>query len=443
MSKVIVIDDVKSYCKNVCDRLQEMGIEAISCNDAKRAKWLIERAGKNDVILADLMLKEEDGTNGTDILRWMRETGHHQMFFLMTSFGSMENSIETLELGAKSYIPKEQMNDKFYAKIVDIMQEQNLRDKRDERLIYRRRSQQFLSLYENMKSYVGTDIRLVLVGESGTGRGHLVEDLLAMEGLHSGDYAHVPCKSLEKMEHVEEYFFGHHKGSFPSAVKSTDGILEMADNSYLFLENVDEMPLSVQKMLAGVLTTGEYMRIGNNKIRTISFRVISTSAVELEVLVRQGRMTQEFLDLICEDMIHVPPLRETAMDIVPMANFFIESLDKNRKLSKEAGRLLEMYTWPGNVRELVRVITAAIKKYDADVILPEHLSISVDETEDLSKSLKLHGEEEEKNRIVKALESHGYNREKAADALGISRRNLFKQIKHLGIEVPERGKRHL
>ena len=362
------------------------------------------------------------------------------MFFLMTGYGSMENSIETLELGAKSYIPKEQMDDKFYARIKEIMQEQELRDKRDSRLMYRRRSPQFASLYESLKSYARTDIRLVVVGESGTGRGHLVEDLLAMQGLHEGDYAHVPCKALEEMEHVEEYFFGHHKGSFPSAVKSTDGILEMANDSFLFLENVDEMPLSVQKMLTGVLTNGEYVRIGSNRKRCVSFKVVSTSAIDLEVLVRRGKMSQEFFDLICEDVIHVPPLRETATDIVPMATFFMESLDKERKLSKEAASKLEMYTWPGNMRELVKVITAAVKKYNGDTILPEHLAIAADPATDSVQSLKLHGEEEEKARIVKALESFGYNREKSADALGISRRNLFKRIKYFGIEVPERGR---
>ena len=440
MSKVIVVDDVKSYCQGVCERLTDMGIEAVGCYDVKKAKWLIERAGKNDVLLVDLMLEDEDGTNGTDILRWMRDRGYHQMFFLMTGYGSMENSIETLELGAKSYIPKEQMDDKFYARIKEIMQEQELRDKRDSRLMYRRRSPQFASLYESLKSYARTDIRLVVVGESGTGRGHLVEDLLAMQGLHDGDYARVPCKALEEMEHVEEYFFGHHKGSFPSAVKSTDGMLEMANDSFLFLENVDEMPLSVQKMLTGVLTNGEYVRIGSNRKRCVSFKVVSTSAIDLEVLVRRGMMSQEFFDLICEDVIHVPPLRETATDIVPMATFFMESLDKERKLSKEAASKLEMYTWPGNVRELVKVITAAVKKYNGDTILPEHLAIAADPATDSVQSLKLHGEEEEKARIIKALESFGYNREKSADALGISRRNLFKRIKYFGIEVPERGR---
>lgn len=128
MSKVIVVDDVKSYCESVCEVLRSMDIEAVGCYNVKKAKWLIEHAGRNDVVLADLVLKDETGWSGTDILRWMRRQGYHQMFFLMTGYGTMENSIETLELGAKSYIPKDQMDEKFYTRIKDIMDEQNRLD---------------------------------------------------------------------------------------------------------------------------------------------------------------------------------------------------------------------------------------------------------------------------------------------------------------------------
>ena len=180
MSKVIVIDDMKSYCNSVCATLADFGIEAVACQTVKKAKWLIERAGRNDVILADLMLNDESGKNGTDILRWMREQGYHQLFFLMTNYGTMENSIETMELGAQSYIPKPQMDEKFYARIKGIMEEQNLRDKHKNRLMFRRNSQPFLALYERLKGYVGLDLRLVVVGESGTGRSHLAEDYMAI-----------------------------------------------------------------------------------------------------------------------------------------------------------------------------------------------------------------------------------------------------------------------
>ncbi len=438
MSKVIVIDDIKSYCNTVCAELEAMGIESVSCQTVRKAKWLIERAGRNDVVLADLVLNDESGMNGTDILRWMRNEGHHQMFFLMTGYGTMENSIETMELGAKSYIPKEQMDDKFYARIRDIMVEQNLRDKRSSRLMFRRESNAFLSIYESIKGYVGTDIRLVIVGESGTGRSHLAEDYMEMEGIQYGDYAHVNCGALAETEHIGDFFFGHQKGAFSSAVQSTDGILEKANNSFLFLENVDAMPLSVQHLLMGVLETGEYCRIGSNKKRSVDFKVVSTSATDLDTLVESGQMTQEFRDCICEDVLLVPPLRETVTDIVPMATFFMEHLDVNRKLTKEARRKLEAYSWPGNVRELVRVIELAVKKFDGNRILPEHLSIAIGTASGATSSMRLIDENEDREKIVRALESCGYGREPAASILGISRRSLFEKIRQYGIEISRR-----
>lgn len=212
MSKVIVVDDIKSYCDSVCEELKEMGIEAVGCYNVRKAKWLIEHAGRNDVMLVDLVLKDDSGWNGTDILRWMRQMGYYQMFLLMTGFGTMENSIETLELGAKSYIPKDQMGEKFYSRIKDIMDEQNRLEMQEGQAIFRRRSKAFQRVYNDIRDYAATGIRLVITGESGTGRQHLAEDLMAMSGTEGKQYAHVDCSTLARMEHVEEFLRSSERG---------------------------------------------------------------------------------------------------------------------------------------------------------------------------------------------------------------------------------------
>ena len=148
-------------------------------------------------------------------------------------------------------------------------------------------------------------------------------------------------------------------------------------------------------------------------------------------------MTQHFRDCICEEVINIPPLRETVTDIVPMAAFFLEHFDERRRLSSKAKHKLEAYPWPGNVRELVRVITMVVKKYDCDKIQPEHLTFSLEEAPETPTTMKLKDDGEEKTKIVKALESCGYKREPTAAILGISRRNLFQKIKDYGIEVPK------
>ena len=327
MSKVIVVDDIKSYCDSVCEELKEMGIEAVGCYNVRKAKWLIEHAGRNDVMLVDLVLKDDSGWNGTDILRWMRQMGYYQMFFLMTGFGTMENSIETLELGAKSYIPKDQMGEKCYSRIKDIMDEQNRLEMQEGQAIFRRRSKAFQRVYNDIRDYAATGIRLVITGESSTGRQHLAEDLMAMSGTEGKQYAHVDCSTLARMEHVEEFFYGHQKGAFASAVSSSDGILEKANGGFLFLENVHKMPMEVQDMLAAVLARGRYSRVGSTKERFVKFNIVSTSCMSPDKAVAEGIMSQEFRDYICEGEVFVPPLRDTKDDILPLAKFFIEQFD--------------------------------------------------------------------------------------------------------------------
>lgn len=424
MSKVIVVDDIKSYCDSVCEELKEMGIEAVGCYNVRKAKWLIEHAGRNDVMLVDLVLKDDSGWNGTDILRWMRQMGYYQMFFLMTGFGTMENSIETLELGAKSYIPKDQMGEKFYSRIKDIMDEQNRLEMQEGQAIFRRRSKAFQRVYNDIRDYAATGIRLVITGESGTGRQHLAEDLMAMSGTEGKQYAHVDCSTLVRMEHVEEFFYGHQKGAFASAVSSSDGILEKANGGFLFLENVHKMPMEVQDMLAAVLARGRYSRVGSTKERFVKFNIVSTSCMSPDKAVAEGIMSQEFRDYICEGEVFVPPLRDTKDDILPLAKFFIEQFDpKKRKLSREALGKLEAYQWPGNVRELVSVIRTAVARCHEDEILVEHLNIPRNDFRGCQSMAAT-----ERDIIIAALKRNGNNKSQAAEELGISRKTIYNKM---------------
>lgn len=432
MSKVIVVDDIKSYCEAVCERLRGMGIGAVGCYNVKKAKWLIEHASRNDVMLVDLVLKDESGWSGTDILRWMRRQGYHQMFFLMTGFGTMENSIETLELGAKSYIPKDQMDGKFYARIKDIMDEQNRIEMKENRAVFRRQSKAFQTVYKDIKDYAATGIRLVITGESGTGRQHLAEELMVMSGVEGNRYAHVDCTALSRMEHVEEYFFGHQKGAFASAVSPSDGILEKADESFLFLENVDRMPKDIQGMLIDVLENRRYRKIGSSRERFIRFSVVSTSCVSPDEAVASGIMLREFRDCICEGEVAVPPLRETKDDILPLANFFVEQFDpKKRKLSKEARKELESYHWPGNVRELMTTIKTAVARCYDDKIGIGHLNLSKGDTAGFSLA------EAEKHSIIAALKRNGNNKTRAAAELGMSRKTIYNKISEYDIRLED------
>ena len=232
-----------------------------------------------------------------------------------------------------------------------------------------------------------------------------------------------------------EELFGHQKGAFSSAVRSTDGKLELANGGVLFLENVDMMPIDVQEMLIPALKSGRYCRIGSNRERHVSFKLVATSTESLDDALISGKMLQEFYDCCCECTVEVPPLRNTIDDVVPLAKFFAGQFGSGEyKFSKEAKDLMRVYHWPGNVRELRKVVKVAVAKCQDGMILPEQLTIrlSSGQSEGVASRL-LHDPASEKAKIEDALKSSGYNKSQAANILGISRKTIDRKIKQYGI----------
>lgn len=432
MSKVIVVDDNRNYLETVCQELQGMGIETIACENGSKARWQIRRASRYDVLLVDLLLGDD---SGTEILRWMRNEGYPQPFYLMTGVPSIENAIETMNLGAAHYIRKEDIEELFYAKVKDIIEEQNLREKRNERFVFRRESDAFKRLYEEIKAYAKADIRVVITGERGTGRSHLAEDWITFAGLRFAPYAEVHCGTVHSASMAAEELFGHQKGAFSSAVRSTDGKLEMANGGVLFLENVDMMPIEVQELLIPVLKSGRYCRIGSSRERHVSFKLVTTSSESLDDALISGKMLQEFYDCCCECTVEVPSLRSTVDDIVPLAKFFAGQFGSGEyKFSKEAKDMMRGYSWPGNVRELRKVVKVAVAKCQDGVILPEHLTIRPDSNlSGGAASRLLRDPLAEKTKIEDALKATGNNKSHAAEILGIDRKTLNRKIKQYGI----------
>ena len=438
MSKVIVVDDVKSYCETVCEELKSKGISAVGCQTVKKAKWLIERAKRTDVLLVDLMLNDESGENGTDILRWMREKGYLQPFYLMTGYGTMENAIETMELGAVSYFKKEEMGSKFYAHIKDIMQEQELKEKRNDQIAPKRNCQPFQDIQNDIRRISSMDVHIVIEGESGTGRGHLAEDIISLTGMSEKPRKYIACGTLDSVADAKELFFGHVKGAFSSAVSNKPGVLAQVNGGTLILEDVDKMPIRIQELLIPVFRHGTFLPNGADRERMVEFRLISITSTSLEASVEEGRMDREFYEFVCEHLIQMPSLRETQEDIVPVAEFFLDYYrTKRQKFSHQAKRLIQQYPWPGNLREMAKAVRTALRNCDDEQILPEHLGISLKDgkAKRALEEMNLHSPSEEKEKITEALKSVRFNKSKAARILGISRKTIDRKIEKYGIET--------
>ena len=431
MSKVIVVDDNRNYLSTVCEELREMGIKTVGCETLTNAKWQVERAGQYDILLVDLVLG--DGS-GIDLLQWMRQNGRYQPFYLMTGNPSVRSCVETMRLGAVNYIEKDDLEREFYSIVKNIVAEQELMERRSSRLVFRRQSEQFQEIYTKIRHIANTNIRVTITGERGTGRSHLVEDLVTASGISKDRIVSVSCGMLHSAASASEEFFGHQRGAFSSASRTVNGKLEQANDGVLYLENVDLMPLEVQELLAPVLKEGRYTRPGSEKYRNVRFWLVSSSTIPLDEAVERGMMTYEFCTLCCERTINVPPLRETIADIVPLAEFFLEHYSKTCKFSGEAKDAMRLYPWLGNVRELRNVVKVAFDNCHDDVILPEHLDLrKSEESDNLVRNRKLHDEELDRETILEALANSNNNKKLAAKMLDISRSDLYYKMKAMGI----------
>ena len=431
MSKVIVVDDNRNYLNTVCEELQEMGIKTVGCETLTNAKWQVERAGQYDILLVDLVLG--DGS-GIDLLQWMRDNGRHQPFYLMTGNPSVRSCVDTMRLGAVNYIEKDDLEKEFYAIVREIVAEQELKERRSDRLVFRRQSEQFREIYSKIRNCANTDIRVTITGERGTGRSHLVEDLVTASGVGKDRMVSVNCGMLHSAASASEELFGHQRGAFSSASKTVNGKVEQANGGVLYLENVDLLPLEVQELLAPVLKEGRYIRPGSEKYRDVKFWVVSSSTIPLSEAVERGSMNNEFRMLCSERTINVPPLRETIADIVPLAEFFLEQYGRNYRFSTGAKDAMRLYPWLGNVRELRNVIKVAADNCQGTVIQPEHLDLTISEkSEKVVRSRKLHDDELDREAIMEALEKSS-NKKLAAKMLGISRGDLYYRMKTMGIK---------
>lgn len=307
--------------------------------------------------------------------------------------------------------------------------------------IFERKSPAFQEINRRISLVAPTDMGVLILGENGTGKEHIAEKVHGMSRRAGGPFIAVDCGMLSK-ELAASELFGHEKGSFTGAVAAKKGFMAEADGGTLFLDEVGNLPSEVQQNLLRAIQTKCYRPIGSNKERKADVRIIAATNENLEKAVREGRFREDLYHRLKEFVIKLPPLRECREDILPLANFFRElaneELERNtRGFDKEAEKQLFTCPWKGNVRELQQTIRSAVLLSEGEIITADKL-----EYNPLSQaipSLRLKDNEEEKERIMRALAQTGGNREMTAEILGVSRTTLYNKMKEYGIVQKKKG----
>lgn len=297
--------------------------------------------------------------------------------------------------------------------------------------------QQLMTMAIKVASF---DVPTLISGENGTGKGLLARVIHQLSSRASKPFVEVSCGVLRE-SFVESELFGHEKGSFTGAIEEKKGLVELADNGTLLLDEVSDLSLGIQAKLLRFLQTGEIYRVGSSKPVNVNVRLLTTSNKELEVLVTKKEFREDFFYRVNTVFLKTPPLRHRKEEINSLVEYFISSkTNLPIKFSSEALQVMSEYAWPGNIRELENICERLIVLAPADMnIFPEHLPeqllLKEGDKPDLKlsydPSLSLH--DVQKVYVLKSLQYFKGNKTKVAKALGVTIKTLYNKLHEYGI----------
>jgi two-component system response regulator AtoC len=454
-AKVLVVDDEESVRAMLGLVLRSEGYEVLTADDGKAALE-IGRREQPDVILMDIRMPVMDGMTAFRILRQEQSS---TAVILMTAFATVDKAVEAMKAGAYDYIIKP-----FNIEEVKILLRRAVENRRlalEANLLRQELSAHYnLSriltasprmrrVYETVVKVAPTQATVLITGESGTGKELMVNTIHYNSPRASGPLIKVNCSALPETL-LESELFGHEKGAFTSAASRRIGRFELADKGTLLLDEIGEMPMSVQVKLLRVLQEREFERVGGSQTIKTDMRVIAATNRSLPEMVARGEFREDLYYRLAVVTVEMPPLRERREDIPLLARLFLQ------KFAQEAGRelddfdpealmLLEGYRWPGNIRELSNVVERAVIMSTGRMIFPEDLppqlapaaAVDHDHGQGASswqgKSLRDIIKDTECEIIREGLRRNKGNRMKTARDLDMSRRALQYKIEEYGL----------
>lgn len=433
MGKILIIEDDLVLCRVLRNWLERKRMQVECASTAAHARKIIASTDA-DIILSDMRLPDGDGIG---ILEWMNENRYRIPFIVMTQHAEVLSAVRAMKLGAEDYLPKPFQPDTLYTMLNGLLRRKEAAMERNHP-IFRRDSKQSREVERRAVLVGSTDMSVLVRGENGTGKEHVALTIHKASPRAAAPFVPVDCGSIPK-ELAASEFFGHVKGAFTGATNTKSGVFHEAEGGTLFLDEVGNLPYEVQMLLLRALQERRYRSVGGKREVTCDVRIVAATNENMEKAIAEGRFREDLYHRLNEFTIEVPPLRECLDDILPLAEFFLKQScgEMNKTVtgfSAEARKMLQTYGWPGNVRELKNTIRKAVLLCESDTLKAEDLDMPAENTAD---GFALKAENEEKEKIIKALETAKYNKALAAGLLRISRPTLYEKMKKYGIE-PEK-----
>jgi DNA-binding NtrC family response regulator len=481
---VLIGDDKKEIQDILSEILISQGFETYTASDGEEV--LAELKKKTpDVVLLDIRMPKLDGLR---TLERMRRMNFSIPVVMMTAYADISSAVQAMRLGAVDFITKPFENNEVVASLEKALNKEtlekeisNIRDQqvvskkyinRENRLLRKEldflrkereeislenkmgRSSEVLSVIFQVGQVSNTDFTLILQGETGTGKELLAQSIHQLSYRRKNPFIPVDCGAIPEAL-IERELFGYEQGVFTGTSGKRKGYFENANSGTLFLNEILNLPLTIQSKLLRALQERKIHRLGGKSHVSIDVRIITATSVDFKERIKKGTFRKDLYFKLNEFTIILPPLRKRKEDIPYLANRFLneanEELGKGvRQIAESAIELLIHYPWPGNVQELKNVIKRAVL-LASDVIEPQHLApliarqtTSLDSPVihpgfkkglSLTEITKKVAEEVEKDVIKKVLKKTDGKKSKAANFLGVDYKTLYRKLKRYGIDA--------
>jgi DNA-binding NtrC family response regulator len=461
MRTILIVDDEPAARFGV-HRALESKYKIVEADSARVARESIAR-DRPDLILLDLVMPEE---GGLEFLRWMRTVGIETPVLVVSGLDSAKTAVEALQNGAADYIVKGYDIAELRKRVENILQMAGLEAENSQ---LRRElvadgqfgrmlgsSARMRRVFEMADRVAATDATVLILGESGTGKDLLAQEIHARSPRAGQAFVAVNCAALPE-NLIESELFGYERGAFTGAAQQRRGRFEAASGGTIFLDEIGDMNPVTQAKVLRVLENHKIERLGGSQTIDVDVRVVSATHRDLPAEIAAGKFREDLFYRLRVVTLEIPALREHKEDIPALAGNFLAQFgarhNRQAKLSRAALDMLVAYDWPGNVRELRNAVERSLVLSRGDEItvndLPEEVrdkkslvSVTADESGSAEKAYLTESDFREARRqfeivyLKRKLEEHRWNVSKTAAVVGLHRQSLQEKLRELGIQRP-------
>ncbi len=446
---ILLVDDDKNLLEIYRNLFELKGFNVIACNNSYEALSLIKNK-KVAVVIADIIMPK---MNGMELLVAIKKIAPMTEVIMLTAEGSISGAVEAVKQGAFSYFVKPANIEELLLSINKAAELANIKDENDtlkECIVSMSNNQEFIgisdiaqNLREKAKRIGDADSPVLIMGETGTGKEVLANMIHKHSRRATSPFICVNCGALNE-NLIESALFGSEKGAYTGAESLKKGYFEVADGGTIFFDEIGELSASMQVRLLRVLQEKSFQRVGSTETIRSDFRLITATNRDLKKEVEENRFRADLYYRINVLPITIPPLRERREDIDVLCQHFVNYYSKeiNKKVNHFTDEFIEglkKYDWPGNVRELrniiERLIVLSVNGEVNCIDLPEEIRTKAMDTNEICNEygLKSMIKETEKEYIETIIKECNGNITKAAEKLGIARKNLYKKLSEYNI----------